>query len=477
MRIGQKAGVVFVSKLFASVLGFITTIYFARVLGAEVIGFYTVTMSLVAWLKLGGNIGVSTAVTKRISEGRQQSEFFTVGWLVIGLFAIIFSTAIILFRQVVDNYVGVEVWFFVVLLLLSGLFSSYIQSALTGEAKVHISGLLSPTNLIISSISQLTLVYFEFGLEGMIVGYLLGEIASGLIGSGFISSSLTTPKRKHISSLFEYAKFSWLGSVKNRAYNDTDILVLGALVPSSLVGVYGVAWTIARFLELFGMAVRNTLFPEISGLDPEEDEDEIAGYVNDSLAFTGLIVTPGLLGGIVLGDYIMLIYGGEFVRGSSVLGILILATLLYTYQQQMMGAINALNRPDITFKINAVLISTNVVMNVALVYFFGWIGAAVATAFTMFIGTFISYIQLNRMVKFKTPIREIVRQIISAVIMAVGVYGAKGMIQINEVESAETIVSLLLLISFGAVIYFTIIYVLSGRFRGVLVRNLPWNLN
>jgi O-antigen/teichoic acid export membrane protein len=475
MRIGQKAGVVFVSKLFASVLGFITTVYFARVLGAEIIGFYTVTMSLVAWLKLGGNIGVSTAVTKRISEGRQQSEFFTAGWLVIGLFAIIFSTAIILFRHVVNNYVGVEVWFFVVLLLLSGLFSSYIQSALTGEAKVHISGLLSPTNLIISSISQLTLVYFEFGLEGMIVGYLVGEIASGLIGSGFISSSLMTPKRKHVYSLFKYAKFSWLGSVKNRAYNDTDILVLGALVPSSLVGVYAVAWTIARFLELFGMAVRNTLFPEISNLNPKDDEDEIAGYVNDSLAFVGLIAIPGLFGGVVLGDYIMLVYGDEFVRGSSILGILILATLLYTYQQQMMSAINALDRPDITFKINAVLISTNVVMNVALVYFFGWTGAAVATAFTMFIGTFVSHIQLNRMIKFKTPIREIVRQIISAIIMAVGVYGTKTMVRINEVESTESIVALFSLISLGGLIYFTSIYVLSARFRGVLIRNLPWN--
>lgn len=143
MKIGQKAGVIFVSQLFASVLGFITTIFFARVLGAEVIGLYTVTMSLVAWLKLGGNIGISTAVIKRISEGRQQSEFFTAGWLVIALFATIFTAAVFLFRQIVNDYVGTEVWVFVILLLLTGLFSSYIQSALTGEAKVHISGLLS----------------------------------------------------------------------------------------------------------------------------------------------------------------------------------------------------------------------------------------------------------------------------------------------------------------------------------------------
>lgn len=476
MRIGQKAGVVFVSKLFASVLGFITTIYFARVLGAEIIGFYTVTMSLVAWLKLGGNIGVSTAVTKRISEGRQQSEFFSAGWLVVSLFAIIFSTTIILFRQVVNNYVGVEVWFFVVLLLLSGLFSSYIQSVLTGETKVHISGLLSPTNLIISSISQLTLVYFDFGLEGMIIGYLVGEIASGLIGSGFVSSSLTTPGRKHIFSLFEYAKFSWLGSVKNRAYNDTDILVLGALVPPSLVGVYGVAWTIARFLELFGMAVRNTLFPEISGLDPEEDENKIASYLNDSFAFIGLMAIPGLFGGIVLGDYIMSIYGDEFVRGSSVLGILILATLLYNYQQQMMGAMNALNRPDITFKINAILILTNLIVNTVLVYFFGWIGAAVATAFTMFVGTFISYIKLRQMVDFKTPIGEIIRQIIAALIMSIAVYGAKTAVQINEVESAESIVILLSLVFLGGIIYFVLIYFSSAKFRRVLIRNLPVNV-
>jgi len=94
----------------------------------------------------------------------------------------------------------------------------------------------------------------------------------------------------------------------------------------------------------------------------------------------------------------------------------------------------------------------------------------------MFAGTFVSYIQLRRIVEFNTPIGEIVRQIISAIIMAVGVYSAKTMVRINEIESVENVVLLLSLVSLGSLIYFTLIYILSTRFRSVLIRNLPQDI-
>lgn len=81
MRIGQTSFIVFASRLLASALGFIATIYFARVLGATIIGYYALTIAIASWLELGGHLGISSAITKRLSEGDERSAYFTAGAL------------------------------------------------------------------------------------------------------------------------------------------------------------------------------------------------------------------------------------------------------------------------------------------------------------------------------------------------------------------------------------------------------------
>ncbi len=52
MRIGHTSFIIFVSKPLRSVLGFVATLYFARVLGAEVLGFYVLTITVVSSYKI-----------------------------------------------------------------------------------------------------------------------------------------------------------------------------------------------------------------------------------------------------------------------------------------------------------------------------------------------------------------------------------------------------------------------------------------
>lgn len=67
---GADDGRRFGAKLLSSVLGFVATVYFARILGAQVLGYYAVTLALLSWLQIGTADGVGSALVKRISEGR-----------------------------------------------------------------------------------------------------------------------------------------------------------------------------------------------------------------------------------------------------------------------------------------------------------------------------------------------------------------------------------------------------------------------
>ncbi len=472
MRIGQTSFVVFASKLLGSALGFVATLYFARTLGAAVLGQYALVLAVVAWLSLAGNLGISGAITKRMSEGTDTPAYATAGALVVAALGLALGALVLLFDEAVNAYVGEPVAPLVVALLLLGLFQSLTNSALQGERKVHITGLLTPVGIAVRSIIQIALVFVGLELVGMIAGYAIANFLVAVVGLALLSVGVARPTREHFESLYEYAKFSWIGGLQSRSFNDVDVLLLGVFVQSSLVGVYSAAWSIAKFLTLFDSAVSSTLFPELSRADAEGNRESVAGLVEDSLTYGGLILIPGLFGGFLLGERLLRIYGPEFVQGAAVLWILILATLLYGYQKQLLNALNGIDRPRVAFRINAAFIAANVVLNVALISALGVVGAAVATTASAALGVVLAVSALRSEVHFTIPYGEIARQFVAAVAMAAVVVGSETILE-TATSLNHNFATVVLLVAVGATVYFLSLFGLSAQFRATVIENSP----
>ena len=97
MRLGQTSIIHFFSNILSSLLGFLATIYIARLLGAGPLGVYQVVIGLVSWLSIAGKVGLSRAITKRISEGVDQGEYTAAGGIIIGGLFIFLSVRFSLF--------------------------------------------------------------------------------------------------------------------------------------------------------------------------------------------------------------------------------------------------------------------------------------------------------------------------------------------------------------------------------------------
>lgn len=312
----------------------------------------------------------------------------------------------------------------------------------------------------------------------MLIGYAVGGVLIGLIGLALLSVGIERPKRRHFESLIDFAKFSWLGRLQSRTFNEVDILVLTALVPSTLVGVYSVAWSITKFLTLFGSAISSTLFPELSRADTEGSTETVSTLVTDALAYNGLVIIPGLFGGGLLASRLLRIYGPKFVQGGTVLWVLILAALIYGYQEQFMYALNALDRPDIAFRVNAAFIVTNVVLNVILVITSGVLGAAVATAISATLGLVLSYFALRSLISFTVPALEIAKQFLAAAGMGAVVYVGRELLVPTDIGmgipvfTANTVM-VVVLVGLGAAAYFLALLGVSPRLRATVAANLP----
>jgi len=477
MRLGQTSAIYFVSKVFGSVLGFFATVYFARELGEVVLGQYALVLALVTWLGIGGKLGFSGAITKRISEGEEPEEFVGAGIVVMGTLMTIAALLVIVFREQVNAYIGVPAAGFVVLLLFVSLYKSFINASLKGNHLVHVYAILSSGKQAARAAAQIALVAIGFGLSGMLWGYAIGYLVTATIGLWILGLRPRLPTKRHIVSLFDYAKFAWLGSIRSKTFSTADIAVLGLFVSQGLIGIYSVAWSLSKFLDIFGSAISSTLFPEMSKVSTENDASAVAGLTEDALTYAGLILVPGLVGALVIGDRLMQIYSESFVTGTEVLWILILSLLVYTYNKQLLNTLNAIDRPDLAFRANAVFIITNIILNVVLIWQLGWIGAAIATALSATIGLVFAFHYTRRLVSITIPLGEISRQWIAAFIMGIVVYISRYLGETNLTWIDEfNAVFVVGLVGLGAVVYFILLLGISSTFRKTVRDNLPFTV-
>lgn len=474
MRLGQKSIIHFLSRVLASILGFTATVYIARLMGADVLGIYSVTIAVVSWLGVVGNMGVGAAVTKRISEQEEPSAYAISGLLIITFLVGLITLGSLLFGGSMNAYIGFPAVYYVIVMLAVSLILDLITSILNGQHLVHISGLLGPIKTGSRAGLQIVALIVGLGLTGLFGGYIIGHLIVIFLGSIVVVRSfdeITVPREHHIRQILVFAKFSWLGNLRSRAFNWVDIAILGFFVNSSFIGYYTASWNIAMFLILFGTSLSQTLFPEISKLSAQESPDHISNLVNSGLSYAGLFLIPGIVGGAILGKRILRIYGSDFTQAWLVLVILIAAALIQSYQNQFTSALNAVDRPELSFRVNIVFISANIILNIVLIVLYGWVGAAVATATSVAISLCIAYYYLSTVVQFEVPIMEICYQSAAALIMGVIVIAGLRF-EDTYLNIGHNMTVLLSLVSIGAVVYFIIFLAISYQFRDTVTSNL-----
>jgi len=469
MRYGRTSVVSFLSKLAVSFFGFFGTIVLTRILGREQYGTYVVVLSVLAWVVVAGNMGISGAVKKRVSE--QDGVDYLVPGAVsqLILFAVV-SVLLWVLRPHLNDYMGIEATGVVIVLLLARLGVGFVSAVLDGQRMVHVSSVLQPFQRTIQSVTQVGLVLAGFGLAGAFAGVFVGALAATIVGLYFVSSRLQVPSLEEFRRIKSYAQFSWFAHVRGQTFMSMDTLILAVFVTNSLVGGYKAAWNLASIFATFSIAIQRTLFPEISALASQEDSDDaIAGLFTESLAYAGLIIIPGVVGSVLLGDVVLRVYGEGFASGYYILIILSVARLLYGYQSQFLNTIDALDYPELTFRINIVFVGLNLVLNVVLSAVFGWYGAAAATTFSAVVGTLLGYRYLSSLLDVRIPFREVGNQFVAAGVMALVVLPGR-------VEFSDTLPIAVALATVGAAVYFVTLLGISPKFRKTVDDNLPFAL-
>lgn len=445
-------------QLVTSVAGFLATFVIARYLGADTLGVFVQVTALIAIITIPTKT-VTSAASKRISERKDQNEYFTACLILLLGFVVATGTVMWIVKPYLSTYLGAPVVGLMVLYMISNSIFDLYTSILTGEKKVVASGILGAVEQGLRFLLQFSFILLGYALAGLLFGQIFSILGATLVGVFVSDLKIRKISRIHVLRLVSFAKYIWMNEIKGRSFSWMDVLILGALVESSFVGIYEVSWTLASVLILISQSVQQTLFPELSELGVDQQYDQVRHFLDEGLVFVGIFAIPGLFGSVVLGGDLLSIYRPVFSQGQPVLILLIFARLLDAYASQLISALAAIDYPELVFRVGAVFTVINVSLNVVLIWRFGWIGAAVATCIAALTELVMCYIYLSKTInKLSIPIKTIIIEIGAGAVMAMVLIPLTRYISVTN----YTVIGLVFI---GSLIYLSILLGISSRIR------------
>lgn len=474
MRLDQTTFFHFLSQVVISIAGFASRFAIGYFLGEAVLGQYAVAVGLgFFWLPLAG-MAVARATTKHVSEGTEPGAYLAAGFVANAGIAATTGLAILAGGTLLGVAFPDSSLPFVTVLasqkeLVAGLAVSAIlfQTAMEGLAglhKVEYQGALAAVERVVRTTGQLGFILVGVGLFGLLLGHVVSLLLVAILAVILYDVGLARPRRDHFERLYVYSRFGWASTFQGRVFGWMDVLVLSLFVSDGLIGIYEAAWGLGSLLATVSASVRSSLFPEISELAAKDEFDRIRNVLGEGIVFSGVFVIPGLFGVAIMGERVLRVYRPSFGKGAGILFILVLAYVADVYGSQFVSALNAVNRPDVTYRINLLFIALNLVLNLGLVWQFGWYGAAVATAVSATVRSVLAIWRVNATIgRPSVPFRTIGWEVVAATGMAIAL---ALVLPYAPGSRAFTVV----LVLFGAGVYTLLLVAISPLVRGKLRR-------
>lgn len=460
---------ILLAKLTSSAASFLAIIIFSRELGASSLGVYYPFISLLGLLSIPSNFGIRRATEKRLSEGEDLGSYLAAGISLKAPLLIITAIIILIARGYINQYLGANLAFLLILTLFVQEGAKMSLFVLRGEFRVGETAVVQ----IIQPLSWLVFGYafiaWGYGVTGLVYGYLIGGTLMLLVGWLKVSIPLSRPTIQHGKSLFDYGKFSVISSSGGYFYSWMDVTVLTLFVSMGIastrgeIGAYENAWRVSIIVLMLSKAIATTIFPQMSKWDSENATERIENILPIALLPAVLLVVPGFVGTAVLAeDILRILFTPEFAVASLALIILTGEKVLQAMHVVLGRCLIAIDRPDLAAYATVVAIFVNLVLNIILIWHFGIVGAALATAISFAVNTGLHAYYLSQFLTIRFPVQEAIWSVAASAIMGTCVYWVRSKVTV------ETMVHLLAVIAIGVAVYGILVLVSSRIRRRVL---------
>lgn len=415
-------------------IGFVSTMYFAHAVGPAILGAYFLFMAYHSIFSMVTDGGFGGAAVKRISEGEESHAYFSAYFVLRSVFTIVTVLGLILFREYfVDlNTAGLFIW--LLLALIVSVFAGPISSGVAGRERMGIRTTCAAIGNISRILLQVIAVFLGYEAAGLAGGAVAGILVAAIIEFRFFDLRLVRFKWQHIKSLSVFSFWLFLTSGGVLVFSQADTVLIGYFLDAADVGVYRIALQFTTVATFTTYALRTTLWPKVSRWGKAGEIGLIEESLSRAFSYSLILAVPVLVGGVLLGDKMLYyFYGADFAAGYQAMVILLAVQVVNVFQYFFTMYLDALDQPKESFKVTAVGVISNIVLNIALIPVLGIWGAAIATLATMTLNAYLAQRVLSGMITIKMEYNSLLNIMKAAAVMGFFVGGYRFFVPLSNV--------------------------------------------
>ena len=379
-RTASAIGLTFLVSTSGRAVTVVTTFVLARLLSPHDFGVANLATVILAVVLPLTDIGIAQGLIRGQKDNIVMAAR-TAFWLVIALGAALYALFILASQPLANFYTDPDL---APVLQVSGLSvilysTSRIPSALLERE------LLYKKKVMPELISSLLYAALAVGLAFAHFGYWSIVIAT-VVRSAAISIGVFAVTRwwpgisfdvKVAQELISYARVLLASSMLRLAYTNVDNMIVGKVLGVTALGFYAMAYNLGNLLatQIAG-AVGTGLFPAYSRM--LSDRRKVRAAMLTFLRYTGLVITPATVLGIVAAPYLIpLVVGSKWMPMTAALQVILiygwLRSVAPVYSTLMLAA--DLRRETLLINLLSLVVALPVAIPV--VYQWGFFGIAV----------------------------------------------------------------------------------------------------
>jgi len=434
----RSTAFVFGSRAVDAVVAIIFSIFVARMLGESRYGFVGATMGVVGLVSIIGNMGLSNATTKWISEydavGATSRQRTIIAAAVIIEFALGMAGAVICFafadRIAVDVFGKPEIALPLKVaapIVLLGPFTNGIIAVFQGYHRMEYFMLTTTAGGVARMVSTLVFLTWDNSIPSAVMGFLVGHLCATVFSSAILVVKIIpnigpepfAPMKDEVTRIFTFGLPILFMEAASMIYEWTGTLFLAALSDDVRdVSWFTIAFGIVSLPLLLSRSVGTAIFPIISNLHARKKRRTLRAAYAQAMKLTLVTMLPITLLLLALGPYVIyVLYGEGFLPAMIPLMALTGWALLRPLATVSGASIAGVTHPEhnayaaiITLSINIPMLFLFIPVTKPWPFSFipvsGVVGAALATTLSYIVGMSLQIYWANKYIRARLDYRR-----------------------------------------------------------------------
>ena len=392
-----------------SVTSIIMVPLYIKYLGIEGYGFYQMIYSVASYILIL-DFGISTTMVRFITEYRTKhdkrgEENFTAhcAVLVSAICAFIILAGIIIRSNLANIYpkltdakiaLGSKMFALLIVVLVLTVVEHFFEGITMANEQFTVAKIISILKIVLKSVIVLALLFGSIGVMALVIADVISIVLSLVLFILYDFCFLKYKIKFHFfdrSLVFPMSSFMFaimLQSIVAYLNNTVDKTILGMMLGETASGLYGLAMTFITLFNMFPTAILTIFLPHATRTMLEGNGMERQTNMAITLGRYQMIVCGGIISAFtILGQDFIRMWSGEGYKTVWAIALIIMipnsVPLIENYCLNVLDAMNKrLFRSIILLGISAL----NVVLTVAMINWWGVIGAPISTAISYIIG-------------------------------------------------------------------------------------------